>query len=382
MPMLVSPLVPQMEMARAIMLAGPVQVVTNHFGFSNDLYKDSRSLVTFPAARSTIQMLFVAEAAPLVFVPSEMEQSLASIFSTMFGASLPQLPCHTVADPWQTSIYGRWFFADMAANYADQRWQTTPVATVPSGDTMTRMLLYSPAVLADVWVHVMARQVDKGHMAPPVPFGMDGPAGYYQNMKTMRIGRTKQTPYLDTKLVDGYLSTTRMDMESDEAKWNTRLFVLSLLPDVSWKFIDMDLPPEAYLQGALPTQIKTAYRKWASPELKALSASTMCFPHVWADGKRIFPVADVGKVFSVSRAQQRIGRLQLQTWVIGSVVLNNPLISDDTTGGDDRRYFLRRTASAVEALPPDPRTVTQMVEPSSSTITQEPPPQVAPVANE
>lgn len=376
-PQLVDRMYVHTEMNEVNRMAVPIHMFMSWAGISNEPGRDAHNWVAYPRLRSAILGLFVNRAIPLVFKPGPVSKVLNSLYAAVFNCSLPTSILSLPSGADKVTTFGRWHYQPMAAVYRDDRAQSISPPAGVQGDIATPMKLYSPGFLPDVWMHIYTQKNPLSMQNFPAPFGMEGPAGFTQGLKPLKLEVSYVTPYLDPATLDGYYPSNHLPTQKDESGWNTRLLVATCLPYLSWRFVTGPLPDDSYVPGALPQQINPAQPEWVTTGQKALlTASTFLLPVVWGDGRRVFPCVDPVHGTQAARVQLRLSRASLPAWLVGTTGVNDPndLICPQST--DALEDFLSEGASTVEATPPPPGIVSQAAVPEVATIHQHPPPQV------
>lgn len=381
-PQLVDRMYIHTETIEAITLAFPVSAACSQFAVSNDPYRNMFNYTEFPRIRQLALSMFASTAAPLSFMPGAFTPVLNNIFAGYFGCNLPRLPSPTLSNTGEVTVLGRWHYSPMAAVFADERVQAAEIHAGIPGNGMSRMRLYAPVVLPEVWVHILSTNTPKSQSSFPPPYGLNGPCGYSSDLRPVQIGLSQVTPYMDKDTSIPFCPTNKLLNQTDPAYWNVRLFARCLPNELVWRFMSGPLPPDAYLIGALPAQVRVNNPVWSPRgQLSVYTSSTLAFPMMWGDGRRVYPVAAIARANQISRIQLRLSRAAMSVWLIGAMTVNNNKVFTDVKEDDIYGSFLSHGAVAVEPVPPPAQVVSQLSIQDGGNIVQADPPRVEPAAN-
>lgn len=340
------------EIIRAIQIAGPMQLLTQDIGAGAAFYQQASLNVQFSDLRDAIMACFITATAPRIIVPAKASMMLGRIHGSIYGTRIASMAVAPQAGAECVNVYGRWSYAPMAAVWIDKRYQGDPQGTRPHLAAKISPL-FTPSILPDLWLQLFAQKLPKGAMAFPVPFGLNGPAGYHSGLIAERFASGEVTPRMNPESMRYTFATDCLPELTDESKWNVRLMAATHIGALRWRFGEGMIPNDSYMVGRFPCVIKSCegpFQTYSEPWIY-LSCTTD-LPFLWDNGLRVYPVDSIAHMQNYTRAEVRQTRLAIPTWVVGSPTVNNPTFSDDSGRVSRYAQVFRRAASSV--APADP----------------------------
>lgn len=379
------------EIHRATQIATPMQLFTQDVGATSVFYQGARSDPTYPDLRATINALFLAESVQRLMVPPLAMPAMNSVHSAIFSCK-PHARAHKTPNGLaEISVYGRWYFAPMAQIWLDNRPQTKESEVKKTDSMATPSTMFTPAILPDIWLQIFADKLPKGAMSFPVPYGLNGPAGYSNNMEMMRFTNRTNSSRVNKTLNTGVFPTDSLPEVTDESKWNIRLLVKANLGNYNFRCIDEIIPDNEYDNSRLPCSIKHAQSPFSDFDTPwdYLESST-CIPVLNDDGRRIYAVINQNLMQHISRVELRLSRLQFPVWIIGTPQIHNNVISDESGVLSRFAKVFRLGASDAQSgtpevapiqVPTPPHQEEELVDQTAVSHTQAPTPASEAVAN-
>ncbi|UHK03240.1 MAG: hypothetical protein FuToV8_gp1 [Hangzhou totivirus 8] len=379
-PYLNDPLSIHGEIHRAIRMAVPVQLFCQEVGAGSTYYVDTRAKSQYPDLRDTILATFVGESVPRLWVSPQALPILNSVHRAIYHTNIAEAAIGGRDGGSLVSIYGRWMYSSYASVWIDKRVQDK---VVPTNDppAASKADIFTPAILADIWLQLFANTLPKAAMSMPIPFGFNGPAGFSSGMELTCFSNGEVSPRSNPDINKACFPTDCLPAMADEARWNLRLMVMSKLGLYKWRTMDGHNYEGRYDNNRLPSQIKSAPAPRTDYNTPwPYIASSTCLPFLDENGYRVYASAKQRDMVDISRAEIGALRLSLPVWVVGNVTLHNPNITDDSGKVSRFAQVFRQPASAAEpasapavepaAIPQLTHQLEQMVNPASAITTQ------------
>lgn len=367
-PLLTDKMAIHAETHRAIKLATPVQLMVSDIGATSKFYEAPSSYNTYPDLRQTILAFGITTAQPRSLEVAPMSNMLNKVYAGIYSSTLPKRATLMGDRQVLVSVYGRSHYTPMPQVWNDHRDQG--IATNDVLDShMDKALLFCPALLPDIWLHVFANRLPKRAMSFPIPYGLNGPAGYADNLVPRRFADNTITPRHSRALSLDYYPSNSLPENNDETQWNVRLFVTEVGELIRWRWCDSTIPADWFNPSRLPCPIMPANGPWSTAgQPYEYNWCTTALPIVDENARRVYPVAPMSRANTVALAEVRNTRLPKPVWAIGNPQISNPLFQDqDTSVSRFAQVFRVGASSAAQESPPADRAQMETKAPPNET---------------